>query len=169
MKLRLTFRIVLIFVIVVAALLVAVGMLSYRSGSETLQAATISRMQAVAIEKEAAVVAWMDQCLGDLEQVASELDLTERASLLLAAAPQSDEASSLHATVLRELDPHLSGSPFLLRRVIYHRTERRKDRGSRPVRPKKGSPRSATTTSSRARMGFIFRRPITHPLSKPRR
>ena len=109
MKLRLTFRIVLIFVVVVGALLTAVGVLSYRSGSETLKAAAISKMQAVAIEKEAAVVAWMNGSLSDFGQLANDLDLTERSSLLIAATPGSEERPSTYAAVLRELHPHLSG------------------------------------------------------------
>jgi two-component system sensor histidine kinase/response regulator len=109
MKLRLTLRIVLIFVVVVAALLTTVGVLSYRSGSETLKAAAISKMQAVAIEKEAAVVGWMDSSLSDFEHLASDLDLTERTSLLIAADPASEERPSIYAGLLRELNPHLAG------------------------------------------------------------
>jgi PAS domain S-box-containing protein len=110
MKLRLTSRIVLIFVVFVAVLLAMVGVLSYRSGSEFLEAAAISEMRAVAIEKEAAVVAWMEQRLSDFGQVANDQDLTERASLLIAAAPGSEEARAARAALLRDLDPHLSGS-----------------------------------------------------------
>jgi len=59
MKLRLTSRIVLFFVLLAAALLSTVGVLSYRSGSESLKAAAVSEMLARAIEKEAAVDTWI--------------------------------------------------------------------------------------------------------------
>src|SRR5271165_6561761 len=44
MKLRLTSRIVLFFVLLAAVLLTTVGVLSYRSGRESLKAAAISEM-----------------------------------------------------------------------------------------------------------------------------
>lgn len=109
MKLRLTLRIVLIFVVFVAVLLAGVGALSYRSGSESLNAAAILELRAVAIEKEAAVVNWMEQCLSDFEQVADDPDLVERSSLLIAAPPGSNEARSARETLMRDLDHHLSG------------------------------------------------------------
>ena len=109
MKLRLTSRIVLIFVVFVAVLLAVVGVLSYRSGSETLKAAAISEMRAVAIEKEAALDTWIEERLADLAQIATDADLVERAAILMAAVPASEEARAAHALLLKELEPHLSG------------------------------------------------------------
>jgi PAS domain S-box-containing protein len=109
MKLRLTFRIVLIFVVVVAALLTTVGVLSYRSGSETLKAAAISKLQAVAIEKEAAVLSWMDRSLSNFERLASDVDLAEQSSLLVAAASGSEERLAIYAALSKDLHSHLSG------------------------------------------------------------
>jgi hypothetical protein len=59
MKLRLTSRIVLYFVLLATVLLAVVGVLSYRSGNESLKAAAISEMLAAAIEKEAALDTWI--------------------------------------------------------------------------------------------------------------
>ena len=59
MKLRLTSRIVLFFLLLAAVLLASVGVLSYRSGSESLKAAAISEMVGLAAEKEAALDRWI--------------------------------------------------------------------------------------------------------------
>ncbi|HEX7518147.1 MAG TPA: response regulator [Chthoniobacterales bacterium] len=108
MKLRLTSRIVLIFVVFVAVLLAVVGVLSYRSGSESLKAAAISEMRAVAIEKEAAFDTWIEERLAGLAQIATDADLVEKATILMAAVPASEEARAAHALLLKELEPHLS-------------------------------------------------------------
>jgi CheY-like chemotaxis protein len=74
MKLRLTSRIVLFFVLLAAVLLATVGVLSYRSGSESLKAATISEMLATAVEKEATLNAWIEERLDDIGQIANQTD-----------------------------------------------------------------------------------------------
>jgi two-component system, sensor histidine kinase and response regulator len=109
MTLRLTSRIVLIFLILATALLTTVGGLSYRSGSESLKAAAISEMRAVAIEKEAALDVWIEERFADLAQIATDADLVARTALLMAAAPASEEALAAHTILLKELEPHLTG------------------------------------------------------------
>jgi signal transduction histidine kinase/DNA-binding response OmpR family regulator len=110
MKLRLTSRIVLIFVVFVAILLTVVGVLSNRSGSESLKAAAIAEMVAVAGEKEMALDTWIEERLADLARIATDADLVERATSLIAAAPGSEEARAAHALLLKELEPQMSGS-----------------------------------------------------------
>ena len=110
MKLRLTSRIVLIFVVFVAVLLAVVGVLSYRSGSEILKAAAVSEMQAVAIEKEAALDTWVEERLADVGQLATDTELVERTTILVAAIPGSEEARAAHALLVKDLDPHLTGA-----------------------------------------------------------
>ena len=109
MKLRLTSRIVLLFVLMATLLLAAVGLLSYRSGNESLKAAAVSEMLAAAIEKEAALDTWIEGRLDDIVQISSPADVAEKAANLVAAAPASEAARSAHAIVLDELEPHLVG------------------------------------------------------------
>ena len=109
MKLRLTSRIVLYFVLLATVVLAVVGVLSYRSGNESLKAAAISEMLAAAIEKEAALDTWIEERLDDIVQISSPADVAEKAANLVAAAPASEEARSAHAIVLDELEPHLVG------------------------------------------------------------
>ena len=108
MKLRLTSRIVLCFVLVAAVLLATVGALSYRRGSESLKAAAMSEMFATAIEKEAALDTWFDERLDDLAQIAKDPDLLEAAAALIAAAPASEEARSAHAVLLHKFEPYMA-------------------------------------------------------------
>ena len=92
MKLRLTSRIVLSFVLLAAALLVTVGVLSARNVSKRLMEAAISETLVTAIEKEAALDNWIEGHLDGVTQIASESDLVEKAANLLAAALGSAEA-----------------------------------------------------------------------------
>ena len=110
MKLPVTSRIVLFFVLLTAALLSAVGALSYRSGSASLRAAAISEMLATAVEKESALDYWIEERLNDMEQLAAETDLVEQAAQLVAAAPASEEARAAHSALQGELEPRVAGT-----------------------------------------------------------
>src|ERR1041384_470 len=109
-KLGLTSRIVLFFVVLATLLLAIVGVLSDRSGSESLKAAAVSDMLGNAIEKEAALDTWIRERLADARQIANQSDLVEKAAKLIAAAPASDEARSARTILLLELEPHLTGA-----------------------------------------------------------
>jgi signal transduction histidine kinase/DNA-binding response OmpR family regulator len=110
MKLRLTSRIVLSFVLLSTVLLATVGVLSYRSGSESLKAAAISEMLATAAEKEAALNAWIEERLNDIGQIAIDPACVEEVTSLVAAAPGSGQARSVHAALLEEFEPHVTSS-----------------------------------------------------------
>jgi CheY-like chemotaxis protein len=110
MKLRLTSRIALFFVLLVAVLLAAVGALAYRNGSESLKAAVISEMLSSAVENEAALNAWIEERLDDIAQIASQTDVVQKAVNLIAAAPGSEQARSAHAVLMLELEPHVTPS-----------------------------------------------------------
>ena len=114
MKLRLTSRIVLFFVLLAAVLLATVGVLSYRSGSESLKAAAVSEMLATAIEKEAALDTWFDERLDDLGQIAKDSDLPQAAATLIAAAPASEEARSAYAVLLHKFEPYMASKDAAL-------------------------------------------------------
>ena len=107
MKLRLTPRIGLYFMTLAVALVAGVAVLSYRSGRESLEAATVSQMLATAVEKQAALNAWIEERLDDIEQKASQPDVVRKAAELIAAVPGSAAARSAHTVLLRELQPHV--------------------------------------------------------------
>lgn len=103
----LTTRIILYFVLLTTMVLVLVGTLSYRSGSDSLKDAAISEMLVTAIEKEAALDAWIEERLADLGQIANEGDLAERMSVFSAATADSDARQRAHGLMLKELKPHI--------------------------------------------------------------
>src|SRR5260370_8415014 len=103
MKLGLARRIVLIFVVLAAAMVAAVGALSYRSARESLKAAIISDMLAVALEKEAVLDAWLVQRLSDLGRLGTEADVVHDTADLIAAAPATRGAHAAHQELVREL------------------------------------------------------------------
>ena len=113
-KLSLTSRIVLFFVLVAAVLLASVGALSYRSGSESLKAAAKSELLATVIEKEAALDTWFDERLDDLAQIGKDPDLPEAAAALIAAAPASKEARSAYAVLLHKFGPYMASKDAAL-------------------------------------------------------
>ena len=110
MKLRLTARIVLYFVLLAAVLLTTVGLLAYRSGSEDLKKAAVAEVLGKAIEKEAVLTAWIDERLADLRQLSSHAALAERTASLHATTPGTDEARLDRARVRQELEPYVSAA-----------------------------------------------------------
>src|SRR6185436_11421020 len=64
---------------------------------------------ATAIQKQAALDAWLDERMADLRVLSSHGDLVEEAAAVIAATP-----GSARALLLQELDPHVTddGSPF---------------------------------------------------------
>lgn len=104
---RLTSRIILYFVLLATMILVLVGAMSYRSGSDSLQDAAISELLVTAIEKEAALDAWIDERVADLGELANEGDLAVRTAAFLGAAAGSDARQRAHELILKELKPHI--------------------------------------------------------------
>ncbi|MFA5907777.1 MAG: response regulator [Vicinamibacterales bacterium] len=109
MALGITSRIVVIFLLFAATLLTVVGVLSYRSGSASLESAAVGEVLSLAIEKEAALDAAINERLNDLGQLAAGGDLVTRVASLAAAMPLSGEARSIHGLLLQELAPFTSG------------------------------------------------------------
>jgi len=104
---RLTARTVLIFVLFAGALLASVGVLSYRRGRASLEAAAMSEVLAVAVEKEAAVNASIEERLGDIRQLAATAALTEKVAILVTAPPMSTAARTAHDLIRKELGPFI--------------------------------------------------------------
>jgi PAS domain S-box-containing protein len=105
LRLKITPKLTLVFVLFAALLLMGVGGLVYTSGRATLEAATISDLQSTALEKEAALNTWIrDQQMG-LVALTNSVNLGEAVAALVAAPPNSAEAQAAHNRVMRELQP----------------------------------------------------------------
>ncbi|MCG3206938.1 MAG: Adaptive-response sensory-kinase SasA [Anaerolineae bacterium] len=103
LRLSITAKLTLLFVLFAALLLLAVGALAYASGRAALEAATISDLLSTAIEKEAALNAWVqDRQAGVISMVHSP-HLVADVAALAAAAPGSTEAQRAHDDLTREL------------------------------------------------------------------
>jgi len=107
MTLGLTSRIVLSFVLFAGALLTLAGVLSYRSGSASLETAVATEVLSLAVEKEAALAAAIDERLDDVERISASADLVERVQALTTAARASRK---MRALILQELAPNTSGA-----------------------------------------------------------
>lgn len=108
-KLRLTGKIVALFVCFATLLLVIVGVLSYKSGRDSLRAAAVSELVGVAIEKEAAIDTWRIERLADLSQLEKDAQLTAHAATLLNAVPGSPAEHAAREIVLQDLGSRMSG------------------------------------------------------------
>ncbi len=106
MKLGLSARIVLIFMLLAAALLATVGVLSYRSASESLKAAVMSKMLAVGLEKQAVLDGWFGQHLTNIGQLASNDELVQKTADVIGGASMTSEA---HALLEHELAERANG------------------------------------------------------------
>ena len=110
LRLHLTSRIVLIFVLFAAVLLAAVGMVSYYSGRESLKAAAVSEMLAVAIEKEAELDKWLEERTGNLKEVARASNLHEEIGKLTEAGLDGPTAAIAHRRIVADLQPNVGGN-----------------------------------------------------------
>ncbi|HEY4579907.1 MAG TPA: hypothetical protein VIG89_02630, partial [Candidatus Acidoferrales bacterium] len=109
---KLTPRLTLTFVLYAAALLAGVGLLAYTSGRESLRSAVLSELQATAIEKQAALNAWVEEKQADIIRLAAAPAVIESAAAVLAASPDSPEARDAHDRLLAEIRPRVLGGEF---------------------------------------------------------
>lgn len=72
-RLRLTSRIVLIFVLFAAVLLLGVGLLSFASGHKAMRTAAVAETLSIALEKEAQIQSWYDEELAKIGELADSL------------------------------------------------------------------------------------------------
>ncbi|HEX9922509.1 MAG TPA: PAS domain S-box protein, partial [Anaerolineae bacterium] len=100
--LSITAKLTSLFVLFAALLLAGVGFLAYNSGRAALEAATISDLLSAAIEKEAALNAWVQDRELDIAALTRSPDLLEDVTTL-AAAPGSAEAQAARDRLVAEL------------------------------------------------------------------
>ena len=103
---KLTPRLTLIFIVYASAILIGVGLLAYDSGRDALRAATISELQATALEKEAALNRWVEEKQANISALAANPTTISEAANLLEATPNSPEAHAARNALIANLEPH---------------------------------------------------------------
>ena len=105
MKLGLRFvpKLTLIFVIFAVVLLAAVGLLAFSNGQNALRSATTSELQSTAIEKQAALDAWMSDRLNTVAVLSTDSHIVEDVRALMAAEPGSPAALDVHDRLAKAL------------------------------------------------------------------
>jgi signal transduction histidine kinase len=116
---RLTPKVTLVFVIFAALLLLSVGVLAYTSGRTALEAATLSGLQATAIEKQAAFDAWVDDALSRISVLAESSLIQERLDFMLRSEDESD-LQAAHDRLVAELDLSTGQGSRFLRLLVLH-------------------------------------------------
>ncbi len=95
MKLRLGIipKLTLVFVLFAAAVLAGVSALAFENGRSALEAATVSELLSTAIEKQAALDAWVTDRETDLVNISHSAHLQDEvASLVAARSPSASKA-----------------------------------------------------------------------------
>jgi PAS domain S-box-containing protein len=110
---KLTPRLTLVFIAYASALLIGVGLMVYDSGRDALRAATISELQATALEKESSLDKWVQDKQTDISALTTDPSTVQNASDLLKAAPNSPEAQTAHDGLVENLSPHLAQGEFM--------------------------------------------------------
>ncbi len=105
MKLGLRFvpKLTLIFVIFAVVLLAAVSVLAFSNGQNALRSATTSELQSTAIEKQAALDAWMSDRLNTVAALSTDAHIVEDVRILMAAEPGSPAALDVHDRLVKAL------------------------------------------------------------------
>ncbi len=110
MKLRLTSRIILIFVLFASALLAGVGMLSYRSGREALFTALTSEILAMAMEKQAELDHWFEERVTELKRVGTMEGVRGEILLLNRLDPAAPETAPARGRLVEALRTNMDGT-----------------------------------------------------------
>ncbi|MFQ5795071.1 MAG: ATP-binding protein [Candidatus Bipolaricaulia bacterium] len=109
LRLNITPKVTLVFVLFAAGLLAGVSVLSYNSGRAALQVATVSDLLSVAIEKQAALNSWVEARLSDIVSLAASLRFHKELITLTVGSnsillfPAAIQAA--HDRVVEELQP----------------------------------------------------------------
>ncbi|MGE5375759.1 MAG: ATP-binding protein [Bacteroidota bacterium] len=119
---KLTPRLTLIFIAYASALLIGVGLLAYESGRNALREATISELQATALEKESSLDRWVQDKASDIAALAADPTLIQETMTLTQAEPGSSAALAAHDTLIENLAPYRNPGEFLEISLIDPRT-----------------------------------------------
>ena len=92
-RLKLTSKLALLFMLFVALSIALTGALAYRSARDALQNATISGLASASMEKEAALNNWIEEGERHVAALAASPQLRAHVVALVAAAPGSADPS----------------------------------------------------------------------------
>jgi PAS domain S-box-containing protein len=110
---KLTPRLALVFIIYAMALLVSVGLLAYSNGRASLREATVSELQATALEKEEALSSWVEEKQADVEALAANPTTIREASILLTAFRNSRDSRVARDRLVANVEPRVANGEFL--------------------------------------------------------
>lgn len=110
---KLTPRLALVFIIYAMALLVSVGLLAYSNGRASLREATVSELQATALEKEEALNSWVEEKQADVEALVANPTTIREASILLAAFRNSRDSRVARDRLVANVEPRVANGEFL--------------------------------------------------------
>ena len=116
---KLTSRLVLVFIVYAVLLLLGVGVLAYNSGRDSLRAATISELQATALEKEAALSRWVEDKRVDIAALATNPTTVNAAATLLTTPPDSPESRAARETLVANVRPRVDNGEFLVVNMLH--------------------------------------------------
>jgi PAS domain S-box-containing protein len=110
---KITPRFTLVLVLYAAALFIGFGLFAYNRGQETLRSATISELQATALEKEAALNQWVEDKQADITALAADPTVIQSAATLLTADRESLEFREAYESFITSARPRLISGEFL--------------------------------------------------------
>ena len=112
MKLKLTPKLTLIFVLFAAALLGVVNMLVYNSGQTALEAAAIAELESIAEEKQAALDAWLNEGQNDIVALAADPVIPAETAALLTNQANEATRRSIHNKLIDDFLPRVKSGEF---------------------------------------------------------
>ncbi len=112
-NLPLATRLTLLFILFALAIITGVGWLSYASGRDSLHRATVSELHATALEKQAALNAWVEDRQAAVAALSTSISVREALAAYTAATPGSVEAQSAHARLAADLQAYTAQRQFL--------------------------------------------------------
>ena len=113
MKLRLTPKLTLIFVLFAAALLGVVNALIYNSGRNALERAAINELESIAGEKQAALDAWLNEGRSEIVALAADPVILSETSVLLSNQANESTLRSIHNKFVDGFQPRVELGEFL--------------------------------------------------------
>lgn len=119
---KLTPRLALAFLVYAGALLVVIGLLAYNSGRDSLRSATISELQATALEKEAALDQWIEDVEEDVVILAADPIINQSAATMLMEPQNSPDFHEAYDRFIAGVEPRLITGDFLEVGLIHPQT-----------------------------------------------
>jgi PAS domain S-box-containing protein len=111
-----------VFILYAAALLLSVGTLAYNSGRESLRTATISELQATALEKESALNGWVEEKQADITALAANPTTLREASIVLTAFMNTVDSTAARDRLVVDLRARVDNGEFLEVSMLHPQT-----------------------------------------------